>query len=481
MADRETLCHSSHASAETETMLRTFLPTSLAVVLTLFLGAALHAADEAEPTAYDLTARLRPGDAAEVIATLEVGGDLLVPAAEGEPTKVPLSVAAKLNYTEQLLAWSTAPAEAARSLRRYSAAQATIKTDKTGVERSLPAERGTVVAELADVGCAIGGIDGPLTRGEFDLLDVVGNTLALDRLLPGTTLHEGDGWDHDPATIGALLGMDHVAVCEVRSVITGEENRQVQIRLAGTVQGTVDGAATEMELRAAYLYHLDRGRITKCNLAVKEHRKPGEVGPGLDVVAKLSVSTAPASPESPPFDEAAIKRATDMTLSQLRQLLVDAPQRGYRFRHDQSWFATAEQRELMSLRLLDGGELLAHCNVMTAPPRPQDKPQTLAEFEKEVSTALGDKVGKVIAATEWTTPAGNRCLGVIVDGEVNEVEAEWRYYNLSAPGMQQATVSVTVERNLLERFADADRPLVDSLELVAPPAKTAAAGAATTK
>src|SRR4029079_775598 len=94
-------------------------------------------------------------------------------------------------------------------------------------------------------------------------------------------LKQGEGWDHDADTMAALLGMDHVAVCEVRSVITGEENRQVQIRLAGAVHGMFEGAASEMDLRGAYLFHLDEGRITKFNLAIKELRKSGEVSSGL--------------------------------------------------------------------------------------------------------------------------------------------------------------------------------------------------------
>ena len=98
-----------------------------------------------------------------------------------------------------------------------------------------------------------------------------------------------------------------------------------------------------------------------------------------------------------------------------------------------SWLATAEQRELMSLRMLNGGELVAHCNIATTPPRPADKPQALADFEREVCAALGDKVEKVNTASEWTTAAGNHCLGVFIDGLVNDVGVQWRYYRLAAP------------------------------------------------
>ncbi len=455
-------------------MPRACLTTASALILLHSFVASVAAAEAAEPPAYDLAAAARDGDATEVSITLEVGGELLVPVQGGEDKRLPLSVAAQLAYSEQLLHWPTQPGEPARSLRRYSKAEATIKTDATSVQRSLPAERCNVVAEVARDGFAMTTLDSPLTRDQFDLLDVVANTLALDRLLPGNAVAQGDGWDHGMDVIAELLGMDHIAICDVRSIVTGMENRQVQVRMAGTVHGSVDGAATEMEVRGAYLFHLDRGRITKFNLAVKERRKPGEAAPGVDVVAKVSLTALPiAQDKLPLFDPATIERAAAMPREQLRQLLVDAPARGYRFRQDQSWFITAEQRELMSLRLVDEGEYLAHCNVVSSPARPAEQPQLLADFEKEVCQALGGKVGKVAAATEWITPADLRCLGVLVDGTVNEVAVQWRYYRLSAPGMPQATVSVTVEQSVLERFANADRPLVDSLELLGTP-KTAA-------
>ncbi len=455
--------------------MRIYLPLFACLVLG-FGNAARSAEPKPSPsTSYPLFARIEPEARADMTVMLDVGGELIVPGKEEAQTRLPMSVAAKLNYVEQLLPETADASAPVRSLRRYREARATIKTQQQGVERELPEDRRVVVAALGERGAALAGLDQPLTRDQFDLLDVVGNTLAIDELLPNRELKEGEGWDHEAATIGRLLGMDHVAVCDVRSVATGEENRQVQIRLGGTVHGTVEGAATEMELRAAYLYHLDEGRITKLNLAIKERRKMGEVTPGLDVVAKLSIVAKPlAKTEPATFDEATIAKAAAQTEAALRQLLVDAPQRGYRFRHDSSWYATAEQRELMSLRLIDGGDLLAHCNVTTRPPRKPDGGETIAEFERDVSQSLGKKLQKVEAAQEWKTAAGHRCLGIFANGTVDEVPMQWRYYRISGENLPEATISVTVEQAQLERFADADRPLVDSLELIAlPAAKTA--------
>ena len=66
-------------------------------------------------------------------------------------------------------------------------------------------------------------------------------------------------------------------------------------RLAGTVHGTIDGAPTEIELRGAYLFHLDRQRITKFNLAVREKRTASVVVPGLDIVAQVKMTIFPAA------------------------------------------------------------------------------------------------------------------------------------------------------------------------------------------
>lgn len=463
--------------------MRIYLPAVLSMFLVFdgFVGAA-----EPDPSAsatYPLIAEIEPGARANVAVTLDVGGELIVPGEDdAADAKLPMSVAARLDYLEQLLVWPGDSQAPARSLRRYSEARATIKTQEQGVERELPENRRVVVAAVSEYGSALTSLEQPLTREQFDLLNAVGNSLAIDRLLPNKEMKESDGWDHDPATIGDLLGMDHVAVCDVRSVVTGEENRQVKIRLGGTVHGTVEGAATEMELRAAYLYHLDEGRITKLNLAIKEKRRTGEVSPGLDVVAKLSVVVKPVAKSEPAlFDEKTIAKAGAMTEAVLRQLVVDAPQRGYRFRHDVSWYVTAEHRELMSLRLMVGGELLAHCNVTTRPPRGVENAETIGQFESQVSEALDKKLEKIEAAREWKTAAGRRCLGVFANGTVNEVPLQWRYYRLSGENLPETTIAVTVEQSLLERFADADRALVDSLELVPlPVTKTAEAKAPVT-
>ena len=424
-----------------------------------FAGATLPAQAES----YLLKPSLRNHVTSTVSLSLEMGGELLSQE-DGKLQSQPVSVAGKVLYHERLLKWSPEATELARSVRQYEEASATIKVEDVGVQRTLPTNRRALLVEIRDGYVAIDSLSERLTREQLDLVNVVGNSLAIDRLLPGRKIAEGEGWDHDKATVAPLLGMDHVAVCEVRSVVTGESNNQVQIRLAGTVHGTIDGAPTEIELRGAYLFHLDRQRITKFNLAVREKRTASVVVPGLDIVAQVRLTIFPAAKKDQLGADVAAQ-ASDTSRPLRRALLYDGEQLGFRFLHSAAWYITAEQSDVLSLRHLREGDLTAHCNLSTLPPRSAGRETTLEQFERDVRTSIGAHLEKVTASRQWTTSQGNTCLGVVALGKVKEVPVQWRYYLIAAPGLPRVSIALTVEQSLIDKFADADRQLIDSLEL----------------
>ncbi len=423
-----------------------------------------------ESTQYLLQADLSPGDATVVSVDLEVGGDLIMRDENSKEKKLPMSVAGTLNYQEQIVAQSD---HLVRSLRKYSQASATIQVGDHRIEKSLPAELHLVAADLGTGQSAINGCESPLSREQLDLINVVGNSLALDQLLPGRKMAEGENWDHDGTTLGALLGMDHVAVCEVSSVIIGQSHNQIQIRIAGTVHGTIDGTTTEIDLRGAYLFHQKLGRITKFNLAIKEKRAVSQIIPGLDVVAKVKIVISPDETQSP-FSDALIEQTSDVSQPLRSALRYRSTEQGYQFLHSTHWFVTAEQRDLLSLRCLQDSDLIAHCNVTTLPARSAGRNTSLEQFQGDVRASLGDNLDEIAAATQWTTSQGLDCLGVIANGKVKGVAVQWRYYLLAADGLPRVTFAVTVEQSQLKRFNDADRELVDSIEVFTPVAKKTA-------
>ena len=411
---------------------------------------------------YLLKSQQAAGNSTLVSVQLEVGGDLISLDEKTQEKKLPMRVAGDLEYRELVVACSD---DVVRSLRHYDRAIAKIDVDGKGIEKRLPKEQELVAADLREGLFTMNGCNSPLTREQLDLIEVVGNSLAIDQLLPGRDVAKGEKWQHENSVIGALLGMDHVAVCEVDSIIVGASKGQVQIKLSGTVHGTIDGSTTEIELRGGYLFHQKLGRITKFNLAIQEKRAAGGVIPGLDVVAKAKVVITPASSETP-FDDALIEQISDVSQELRTTLQYDASKRGFRFQHEPNWYVTGEQRDLLSLRCLQGSDWTSHCNVTTLPPRSEGRSTTLEQFQNDIRDSLGKNLEEISAATQWTTSQGHDCLGVIANGKVQDVEMQWRYYLVSSPGMPRVTLAATVEKSQLERFADADRELVESLQLL---------------
>jgi hypothetical protein len=451
----------------------------LSLLIALSCSLILTAVATAAPS-YLLKSELPPGTNSKVSVKLEVGGEMLMPTEKEGVKKLPLHVLGELAYREQLVAWSTDPQSPTRSIREYQNAAAQFEVESQKTERKLPDDRRLLLSEVRDGHCVLTGSDSPLTREQFDLVNVVGNSLALDRLLPNKEMNESESWTHDPTTIGALLCMDHVAVCDVSSVVAEEKDRQVQIRLAGTVHGTVDGTPTEMELRAAYLFHLDQKRIVRFNLAIKEARKASDIVPGLDVVAKAFVEI---DPEKLPIEVPAKTQKTALQIKAplSRTLMYESPTKNYRFEYDSAWYITAEERNLLAFRLLRDHEFEAHCSINVLAARSAGRHTPLEEFERDIRTALGAKLETVSASTEWDTKQGNHCLGVIAEGKINDVAIQWRNYLVAADDAPRVSLGVTLERARSEKFSDAERQIIDSLELVKTPTSTASAETNATK
>ncbi|QDT01563.1 hypothetical protein [Adhaeretor mobilis] len=406
------------------------------------------------------------GEPSQVTIDLQLGGDLIVPGATEEgPTDtkrvLPLSMQGQFSYQEKMLK----DGPRARSLRLYEQAQGTEKTDEATIEVKLPKKLNEVVCELRDGRTRMQSCEGLLTREQCDLLDVVGNTLVLNRLLPNREVEEGDTWNTDGKDMAAILGLDNAGICEVSSVVVGEKNDQVQIRMAGSLHGGVDGAALEMEIKGAYLFHLREKRITKINLVVKEKRKIGDATPGLDSTAKLSITVRPTNSDAS-FTKDLLATASALEIEPQGRMLFDSPQRGYRFAHAGNWYVTAGRRDLVSLRLLEGGTKIAHCNVTTLPPRSAGRATKLEQFKQEVKQSLGENINEIEAANEWTSSTGHNCLAVFANGTMKDIEVQWRYYLVADDDVQRVSVVSTVERAQLDKFADADRLIVDSIELV---------------
>ena len=432
----------------------------LCLVLTFCSSFAI--AEEGANQKYVLETDLSKNPCWSASVKIEVGGERLS-IDPGNENKLPLSMSGNLSYEECVLNWS--PSGIARSIRKYETAEASIQLEKRTESRQLPESTDFVLAEIRGQEATMNGASKLLTRNEYDLINISGNTLAIQRLLPEREIEEGENWDHSKEVLGPLLGLDHIAVCEVSSVVVGEKRNHVQIRMAGTVHGTVDGAPTEMDLRGAYLYDMNLKRISKFNLAVKELRSASIVVPGLDIVAKVYVALKP-SDSFKTFDTALVEKYSNINKPIGNELRFKTSKQDCQFRHNKNWYISGEKTDGVLLSYQKEGEMLAHCKLSTLPARSEGRFTTLEQFEREIRESLGENLQKVTASTQWKTEQGYECLGVVALGKSEGIPFEWRYYLLSADSLNRASMAFTIEQSKIKQFDDSDRSLVESVELL---------------
>jgi hypothetical protein len=402
---------------------------------------------------------------------MEVGGHNLVRAQADADNgqaeqKLPMCVAAKLQYDERRLnEFITGSKDnVPLAVRYYHHAEAVIKVDDSGRTPKLDDERRLIIAESNPERPILYCPDGPLTRQQLDLIDVVGDSLALDRLLPANPVAKDQTWSNDAAAMGQLLTLDSVAVCEVKSIVESFNSSYAKIRMAGSVQGTADGAATELEVRGVYLYDRQARRVTRFNLAVRELRSIGSATPGVDAVAKLQIRVEPLT-NSEKLSDAAVAKDSVAARRPARDLIFESAPLGLRFAHDRHWFVTSEQRETVTMRRVESGDLIAQCTLAALPAKSAGRQASLEQFQKDVTYSLGKNFGEMVSSREWQNAAGLYCYELVARGFVEEVPVEWHYFLLAPGSGERVSAAVTLEKPMVDRIGQADRALVESIQL----------------
>jgi len=427
------------------------------------LAAALSGPATAEQSTYTLESRRARDVVDRVEASLEVGGDLNI-VVDGKLEKMKMSVLANLTYHERSLEVPTSSDGPLRSVRYYENALAVLQVDKSRLNPSLRDRRRLIGVEIDGPTVTLFSPQGTLTRDELDLVDVLGSSLLLDRLLPEKPLAVGGAWKHSETLLSVLLGLDAVGEAEVKSTLVAVTDGTARIEMSGRVAGTVSGAATKIELKGKYHFNLNTGRITWFGLLVQENRSVGHVETGFDVVARLQMKISPLE-QSPQLADAALKGLSLKPTPELTALSYQSPGGGWEFTHDRRWFIHSDQGELAVLRLIDRGDFVAQCKVSALPKKSPTDPTTLAEFQNDVRHALGNSFEQFLEASQRANEADYRVYRVVLQGKASELAVRWLYYLVTDQEGRQVVLAFVFEEDLAARFEEADRSLVATLRL----------------
>ncbi len=310
-----------------------------------------------------------------------------------------------------------------------------------------------------------------LTREELEVIDILGNSLLLDDLLPKAPVSAGDTWRPDDKIAAALLGVDEATRCDVQCTLKETTADVARVEFAGNLAGKADDTKTRIELKGKYRFDRKTNRIDWFALVMREKRTAGAAAVAFDVTVRLQMTVVPQA-SAPELAEDRLAGLNLEPTPENCRLRYESPRDRWQIVHDRCWHLAADEPGGAVLRLILDGAQVGQCNIVSLPRKEPDQLVSLEEFQEDVRRALGDSFGEFVEAKQFADDAGRRVLRVVAHGSVRGKSAElpirWTYCHVADKQGRQAALTFTVEQELLERFADADRPILDSLRFAEP-------------
>jgi len=424
------------------------------------LVASAVRADDTKPT-YTLLSQRKPGQTDRVTALMEVGGEFKE---RGKEQRTAMSGVDNLVYHEMTI---KADPDRLRSVRYYEKAHSEVKF-RDGVHApSLADPRRLMGVAVDPPDVNLFALREPLTRDELDLvIDILGNSLLLDRLLPDKPVAVGESWKPADKVAAALLRLDGATRCELQCVLKEVTKTVARVELSGSIAGPVNDTTAKIELKGKYRFDLRTGRIDWFALVTKEDRGISQVAAGFNVTVRFQMTITPEEPPPQLAKEKLAGLGVEPT-PELSQLRYESPQDRWQITYDRRWYLNSDDRERAMLRLIRQGALTGQCNIASLQQREPDQLVSLEDYQDDVRRALGKDFGEFVEAKQWGDAAGHRVLRVVVNGVAHgkstDVPIRWIYYHVADQQGRQVALTFTVEQELQERFAEADRAIVDSL------------------
>ncbi len=435
----------------------------LRILAALFTVLAASPLTQAAETVL-LKPNLRDGDLQRVKVTFETEGMLHLQAEGKQNVEVPVKIKAQLQYDEKLLAPTADQATCTRSTRYYKKAQATVNFRDAVMKSALRDDRRIIAAEAKDItNPAIFSPLGPLSRDELDLVDVPGNSLLVDDLLPGKKVSVGQRWKLDSKALAPLFALEAVNDSDIECHLKSVEKGLAIVYLQGTISGAVGGVASEIRLAAKYNFDIDRQRVSWFAVSMKEKRSIGHAQPGLNVTARVQMATSKAS-QCPELDDHVL---ADLRLErdEASELLeFKSENAGFQMLLGRNWHVMIDRQDVAVMRFVERGDLIAQCNLSQLPELAENEPFAMEQFQQDIKRILDENFGEFVTASESQNDEGLHVMRVVASGTVSDLPIHWVYYHVRNPAGRRASCVFTMEANLVDRFEGADHSLIGSFQ-----------------
>ncbi|GAC1474750.1 MAG: hypothetical protein NVSMB9_25730 [Isosphaeraceae bacterium] len=409
----------------------------------------------------------RVGQATRVQVELKAEG-LYLPAApqgagkEQTPRPLALKVEAQLDFFERWLKVDD-QGQCRRALRKVVRAASAVNGEVRPSAAALRPEVALLVAEPGAEGVVVFSPAGPLKRSELELVQGPGDPLAWSGLLPDREVKVGDRWKIGDPAVKSLTSYDTLIASTLEGILDSVEADVVKAKLVGEVRGSVLGGVGTMACDGSFTFDRADGRVDGLTLRRAENRRPGPVEEGLDVKSTLTVKRRAAEFNDDPPGTLTPDPATP-TASERERLLLDSPDGKYTLRHDRDWHTYWDDPRLVVLKRIEGGRLVAQCNLATGPSAGPGRPQDPSQFRDDVRKGLGSRFTQFLGAGEL---AGDSADGfrykVGVQGRQGDLGIIWYYYLVASPAGDQILATFTLVESQAKAFGDEDEALIGSL------------------
>jgi hypothetical protein len=430
-----------------------FAPTSL-------LAAQSVEFKREEPLSQRVETRIEVKGELKLLNPAENSPDELKDKAKQAITRLPMTVAAQLRYQKRALAPKQGK-QLNHGLRKYEIATAQIQVGKGDVKNELSAERRLIVVHDTTEATSIFSPSGPLVRDELDLLSNAADAGLLVHLLPEQAKAVGETWQPSTDVLARLLRLEIVNESTVTLTFNRIENNVAILDLAGKVSGGIEGIASDIELVAKLNYDLTSEQCTWFAGSFKENRAATQGSPGYETTSRIRVSLEPCNLSDDLADTAVAKLKVNPDAA-TKLLRYASKQHGYEFVYEPHWHVVSDQPDLVVLRNLDRGELVAQCNLSTLAPLGKGEQLTLEGYQLHLKKSLSTSFREFIEAGESVNESGIRVLRVVATGSISDVPLHWVFYHLSDDQGHRVTLAFTMDAENAPKFGRAEETLISS-------------------
>ena len=407
----------------------------------------------------------------KVELTLEAAGDVIQFLEGMESQSRKMKMQAGFRYEERTEKYSADSPEHLQSVRYYDIARAEIQVGDQTAKPALDMNRRQIICDVRDNKVSLFSSIGPLKDDQMMLIeDLPANSLLLDQLLPDKPVKIGDTWMLPDDILAPMLSLNAIESQDLKAVLSSVKDDIALVEINGDVEGAYLGAGSSMNVRLMYQFDLASQRIVWLGMVITESRSLGNVGPAVDLIAKLVLKITPE------IEPVQLKNSRVIIIPEEIEkhltLVYDTPDKGgWRFLHGRNWYIIYDTPNSTKMRLMVNGELISQCDIVQMGKADSASPTKLLAFQRDLKNELKDSFGKFLAATEGKTSKGYRELRVVISNESKEMPLLWIYYLLTKTDGTQVILAFVVRQDVLEEFNDADHAIVDSFEISSVPRK----------